>query len=65
MIPRRRRWFWAFLLVSSVFYVPYKNLLAVVGQIKEIRRECNWKVTPRTSSGIGSGTKPVSPIDHH
>lgn len=65
MIRRRRGWFWAFLLVTSVFYAPYKNLLAVVGQIKEVRRERSWKVTPRTSSGLGSGTKPVSPIDHH
>ncbi|MFC4639068.1 glycosyltransferase [Deinococcus hohokamensis] len=47
-LRRRRNWFWWYLLVASVFYTPYKNLLAVVAQIKEVRRERAWKVTPRT-----------------
>ncbi|MFD1733706.1 hypothetical protein ACFSC4_24850 [Deinococcus malanensis] len=45
----RRGWFWFYLVVSSVFYTPFKNLLAVVAQIKEFRRERAWKVTPRST----------------
>lgn len=52
-IRRNRRWFWFYLAVSSVFYTPFKNLLAVVAQLKEIRRERAWKVTPRTTRGPG------------
>lgn len=48
-IRRRASWFWFYLFVSSVFYTPYKNLLAVVAQLKELRHERAWKVTPRTT----------------
>ncbi|MFC4427797.1 glycosyltransferase [Deinococcus navajonensis] len=55
-LRRRRSWFWFYLVVGSVFYTPYKNLLAVVAQIKEVRRERAWKVTPR--SGPAAQDKP-------
>jgi len=48
-IRRNGRWFWFYLTVSSVFYTPFKNMLAVVGQLKELRRERAWNVTPRTT----------------
>ncbi|WP_027483686.1 glycosyltransferase [Deinococcus pimensis] len=49
-LRRRPGWFVSYLVLSSVFYTPYKNLLAVVAQLKEVRRERAWKVTPRSSN---------------
>jgi hypothetical protein len=34
--------------MSFVFYAEYKNLIARVAQMKEIMRERQWKVTPRS-----------------
>jgi cellulose synthase/poly-beta-1,6-N-acetylglucosamine synthase-like glycosyltransferase len=50
-IRRRGSWFVSYLVVSSVFYTPFKNLLAVIAQLKEVRRERAWKVTPRSTKG--------------
>jgi diguanylate cyclase (GGDEF)-like protein len=50
-IRRRRRWFVFYLLVSFLFYTPFKNLIAMVAQIKEALGERQWKVTPRGNVG--------------
>ena len=42
-----RRWFVAYLVIASVFYTEYKNLIARVAQIKELTGEREWRVTPR------------------
>ncbi len=47
-IRRHRRWFIFYLIVSSVFYTPFKTLIAMVAQVKELMHEKQWKVTPRT-----------------
>lgn len=46
-IKQRRRWFVAYLIVSTIFYTEFKNLISRVAQIKELMRERSWKVTPR------------------
>jgi cellulose synthase/poly-beta-1,6-N-acetylglucosamine synthase-like glycosyltransferase len=43
----RRRWFWTYLLVSSIFYTEWKNTIARVAQVKELFGEAQWNVTPR------------------
>jgi diguanylate cyclase (GGDEF)-like protein len=48
-IRQHRHWFASYFVISSVFYGAYKNLIAVVAQLKELRRERQWKVTPRSS----------------
>ncbi len=50
-IRRRRRWFVFYLLASFLFYTPFKNLIAMVAQIKEALGERQWKVTPRGNVG--------------
>jgi DNA-binding response OmpR family regulator/cellulose synthase/poly-beta-1,6-N-acetylglucosamine synthase-like glycosyltransferase len=50
-IHKRGAWFFYYLVVGSIFYTPYKNLIAVVAQVKELMRERTWKVTPRPSAG--------------
>ena len=50
-IHDRGAWFFYYLVVGSIFYTPYKNLIAVVAQVKELMRERTWKVTPRRSGG--------------
>lgn len=52
-LKKRPGWFWWYFWVSSFFYTPFKNLIAIVAQIKEIVRERQWKVTPRST-----GNKP-------
>ncbi len=46
-IRRRGWWFLSYLVVTSIFYTEYKNLIARVAQVKELMRERAWKVTPR------------------
>jgi cellulose synthase/poly-beta-1,6-N-acetylglucosamine synthase-like glycosyltransferase len=46
-IRARKSWFLWYLLVASIFYTEFKNLIARVAQVKEIMRERAWKVTPR------------------
>lgn len=50
-IKWRKGWFVWYFFVASFFYTPFKNLLAVVAQLKEVRRERAWKVTPRITKG--------------
>lgn len=46
-IRRRKAWFVAYLLLSSLAYTEWKNVIARVAQVKEVVREREWKVTPR------------------
>ena len=47
-VRRRRGWFVFYLVVTSVFYAEFKNLIARVAQVKEAMRERDWRVTPRS-----------------
>lgn len=53
-IRARTKWFWFYLVVSSVFYTEYKNIIARVAQVKQLMREKAWKVTPRTAGTGGA-----------
>jgi cellulose synthase/poly-beta-1,6-N-acetylglucosamine synthase-like glycosyltransferase/PleD family two-component response regulator len=49
-VPALRRepgWFWGYLLVASLFYTEWKNVVARVAQVKELLGEHHWNVTPR------------------
>lgn len=56
-IKANRGWFTWYLAVSIVFYAPFKNLVAVVAQLKELLREREWKVTPREGRSRASSTR--------
>ena len=47
--PPAQRWFWSYLLVSSIVYTEWKNIIARVAQVKELLGEHQWNVTPRTT----------------
>jgi hypothetical protein len=49
-IRKNKKWFTYYLIVGSIFYVEFKNVIARVAQMKELFRERHWKVTPRTVS---------------
>lgn len=49
-IRQHKRWFWRYLVVSSIYYTEYKNIIARVAQVKEFMGEVDWRVTPRSSS---------------
>ncbi|MBC7372377.1 MAG: glycosyltransferase [Frankiales bacterium] len=59
-IRAHRWWFWSYLLIASVFYTEYKNVIGRVAQVKQAMREKAWKVTPRTA---GTGGAPAGGID--
>ncbi len=47
-LRRRKRWFLFYLLISNIFYTGIKNAIGVVSHFKELMRERQWKVTPRS-----------------
>jgi cellulose synthase/poly-beta-1,6-N-acetylglucosamine synthase-like glycosyltransferase len=48
-LRKHRLWFWTYLLVSSIAYTEWKNIIARVAQIKELFGEAHWNVTPRAA----------------
>jgi DNA-binding response OmpR family regulator/cellulose synthase/poly-beta-1,6-N-acetylglucosamine synthase-like glycosyltransferase len=46
-IKHNRRWFWWYLLICTIFYTEFKNVVGRVAQIKEIMGERVWRATPR------------------
>ena len=51
-IKPNRRWFWLYLIASTVVYTEAKNVVARTAHIKELMRERKWKVTPRSVSTV-------------
>ncbi|MFD9906647.1 glycosyltransferase [Streptomyces sp. NPDC059063] len=49
-LRRRKTWFWRYLLVTTVFYTHFKNLVARQSHLKEALGERQWRVTPRASA---------------
>ncbi|WP_420907459.1 glycosyltransferase [Streptomyces scabichelini] len=46
-LRRRKAWFWRYLLVSTVFYTHFKNVVARQSHLKEAMGHRHWRVTPR------------------
>jgi hypothetical protein len=46
-IRRHGRWFWLYLLLTTLAYTEVKNVIARTAHVKEAMRERTWKVTPR------------------
>jgi cellulose synthase/poly-beta-1,6-N-acetylglucosamine synthase-like glycosyltransferase/DNA-binding response OmpR family regulator len=62
----KRAWFWTYLVVSSVVYTEWKNIIARVAQVKELVGEAQWNVTPRSpempsSAEVASSAEIASP----
>ncbi|MGZ4483512.1 MAG: glycosyltransferase family 2 protein, partial [Nocardioidaceae bacterium] len=53
----RTSWFWSHLLVASLCYTEWKNVVARIAQIKELVGESQWHVTPRPTTP----TTPTAP----
>ncbi|MEU6736934.1 glycosyltransferase [Streptomyces physcomitrii] len=49
-LKRRRRWFWTYMLLTTVFYTHFKNILARHAALKEALGERQWRVTPRAAA---------------
>jgi len=47
-IRRHKGWFFRYLVLSSLFYTEFKNIIARVAQLNEWMRVRSWKVTPRS-----------------
>ena len=50
-IKARSSWFWSYLVVSSLLYTEFKNVINRISQLKEVTSEREWRVTPRTADG--------------
>src|SRR6266851_5800998 len=48
-IRRHGSWFVYYLVMSSLFYTAFKNLIAVVAQVNEALQQRKWMITPRTA----------------
>ena len=48
-IRRRWRWFLYYLVISSLFYTSFKNLVSMVAQLNEAFQQRKWMVTPRAA----------------
>ncbi len=46
-IRKHKGWFWFYLIMASLFYTEFKNIVARVAQIKEAMGERTWRITPR------------------
>ncbi|MEU6079126.1 glycosyltransferase [Streptomyces sp. NPDC047108] len=51
-LRRRRGWFWRYVLVSTVFYSHFKNMLARQACLKEALGDRQWRVTPRAAKAV-------------
>jgi len=60
-VRERRSWFWSHLLVSSLVYTEWKNVIARIAQIKELVGESQWNVTPRTEDPATEPSHPTRP----
>jgi cellulose synthase/poly-beta-1,6-N-acetylglucosamine synthase-like glycosyltransferase/CheY-like chemotaxis protein len=49
-IKEHKSWFLLYLLLASLFYTEFKNIIARVAQIKEFMGERSWRITPRENS---------------
>jgi cellulose synthase/poly-beta-1,6-N-acetylglucosamine synthase-like glycosyltransferase/CheY-like chemotaxis protein len=49
-IKRHKTWFFVYLMLASLFYTEFKNVIARVAQIKELMGERSWRITPRENS---------------
>ena len=47
-IRRRTAWFVSYLLVSTLVYAEFKNVISRVAQVKELMGDRRWVVTTRT-----------------
>ncbi|GCD90100.1 glycosyltransferase family 2 protein [Nocardioides sp. LS1] len=56
---RHPRWFVMAAIANLVFYTEAKNLVNRVAQLKQMRGEHQWVVTPRTASSAGTSDAPA------
>lgn len=59
-IRRHGRWFFYFLVMSSLFYTPFKNLIAEVAQMNEAMQQRKWVVTPRAARVAATAAERIS-----
>ncbi|QHC24827.1 glycosyltransferase [Streptomyces sp. GS7] len=46
----RTPWFWAYFVVSTIFYSHFKNMVARQAHLKEALGDRQWRVTPRAAA---------------
>ena len=59
-IKNRKKWFYFYFFISSIFYTEFKNLIARVAQVKEFMMERQWKVTPRPTTPAKESSPPLA-----
>jgi len=54
-------WFVYYLVMSSLFYTSFKNLIAVVAQVNEAMQQRKWMITPRTARAAATAAVSLLP----
>jgi CheY-like chemotaxis protein/cellulose synthase/poly-beta-1,6-N-acetylglucosamine synthase-like glycosyltransferase len=49
-IKKNKAWYFTYLILTSLFYTEFKNIIARVAQVKELMGERSWRITPREKS---------------
>jgi cellulose synthase/poly-beta-1,6-N-acetylglucosamine synthase-like glycosyltransferase/GGDEF domain-containing protein len=49
-IKNNKGWYFSYLILASIFYTEFKNIIARVAQVKELAGERSWRITPREKS---------------
>jgi DNA-binding response OmpR family regulator/cellulose synthase/poly-beta-1,6-N-acetylglucosamine synthase-like glycosyltransferase len=57
-LRHRSGWFITYLLVASLAYTEFKNVISRVAQIKEVFGDRRWVVTPRATSSTAEAREP-------
>lgn len=60
-IRRHGGWFVYYLVMSSLFYTAFKNLIAVVAQVNEAMQQRKWMITPRTARVAATAAESILP----
>ncbi|MEP9362868.1 glycosyltransferase family 2 protein [Nocardioides sp. CN2-186] len=60
-VRRHKSWFVAAALANLVFYTELKNIVNRVAQLKQLRGEHRWVVTPRSANS--SGNSDATPVE--
>ncbi len=59
-LRRHPRWFLFAAVANLFFYTEFKNLIARVAHLKQLRGEHQWVVTPRTASSMTTSARDLS-----
>ena len=62
-VRRHKRWFVGAAIANLLFYTELKNIVNRVAQLKQLRGEHRWVVTPRSAGRSAGSTTDDTPLE--